>query len=145
MLQAFWLFICEDFTDADQPRGIFFSAVTQLCFHLTQPSQEKIEYQTSRRWVFIAMSPNAESHQSNGSHWFLWRLISNWSFHILHLQNSVLYSVGLSQTSHSVIMSWERETLPPSVRTSKWTLKGGVKIALHNHFNLKMQKYDTHL
>ncbi len=46
MLQAFWLFICEDFTDADQPCGIF-SAVTQLYFHLTQPSQEKIEYQTS--------------------------------------------------------------------------------------------------
>lgn len=25
MLQAFWLFICEDFTDADQPRGVIFS------------------------------------------------------------------------------------------------------------------------
>ncbi len=40
-------------------------------------------------------------------------------------------------------MCWERETLPPSVRSSKWTLKGGAQIALHNHFNLKMLKYDT--
>lgn len=93
-------------------------AVMQLYFHLTQPCQGKIEYQTSRRLVFIATSPNAKSHQSNRSHWLLWRLyqIDHFIFYICKIIFGIQQD---SHKNHKHSFCVGRERLPPSASPSK--------------------------
>lgn len=68
-----------------------------LSFHTTVflPNPILLGKHTASHFKWTSFHCNVsecKSNQSYGSHWFLWRLMLNWSFHVLHLQNSILNS-----------------------------------------------------